>query len=191
MPDVLLTRHEAEGHLPDVCMCCGARATIRINRVFLASDPEVKGPSGFLEVFAIRLLIAIADAPRIRVRTSFCERHRHYWSLRSVILFGGLAGMLAVIVLGFLVVALLMTVGKVDAPWLSCCVIVPFLLYLVAWVIPARQVGSSSIRARLAEGGEVLLMNVGEAYVVAVRAARRPPRPPPLPDSYDYPGKSG
>jgi hypothetical protein len=183
MPEIVLARHEAKGNLPDACMCCGEPATTWITRTFLARAPEVPGPSVFMEVFAVRLLLATANVPRFHLRTSFCEQHRHYWTLRAGLLFGGLAGMAAVLVLGGLTVVYLMTVQKVDAPWLSCCVIVPFLLFLVVWIIPTMRLRSTSIRARRAKDGGVLLMNVGERYVAAVRAARR--TPPPLPDWYD------
>src|SRR2546430_2215392 len=113
MPDVLLTRHEADGNLPAVCMCCGAPATTWVSRTFLAHDPAVSGPSGFLEVFAVRLLLATADTPQFRLRTSFCAEHRNYWHVRSVLLYGGIGGLVAVLLLGGAVVALLMTVGKV------------------------------------------------------------------------------
>ena len=191
MPDILLTSDEADGNLPGVCMCCGEQATTWITRTFLAHDPTVQGPSVFLEIFAVRLLLATADTPRFRLRTSFCHQHRNYWYLRSVLLYGGLGGMIAVLVLGAVVIALLMTVGKVDAPWLSCCMIGPFLLYLIVWIIPLMRMKSNTILARLTDDDTVLLKNVGEPYIVAVHAARLPPRPPPLPDSYDYPGKSG
>jgi hypothetical protein len=187
MPEILLARHEAKGDLPDACMCCGARATTWITRTFFARAPEVKGPSVFLEVFAVRLLLATVNAPRFDLRTSFCERHRSYWTVRSALLFGGLAGLGAILVLGFVAVALLLTVGKVDAPWLSCVVIGPFLLFLVAWIIPTTRLMRASIRAQRAEDGGVLLINVGNEYVEAVRAARR--TPPPLPDWYDPSGK--
>jgi len=191
MPEILLTPHEAEGNLPNVCMCCGERATTRVTRTFLAREPAAPGPSVFWEVFAVRLLIAAADTPRFRLRTSFCDQHSNYWALRSYLLFGGLAGMFVVLALGAVVVALLMTVGKVDAPWLSCCMIGPFLLFMIVWIIPVMRMKTNSIVARLADNDAVLLKNVDESYIAAVRSARRPPRPPPLPDSYDYPGKNG
>ena len=39
-------------------MCCGEPATAWATRTFLARDPVVAGPSAFLEVFAVRLLLA-------------------------------------------------------------------------------------------------------------------------------------
>ncbi len=172
MPDVRLTRAEEDGNLPQVCMCCGAPATAWVERNFLAHDPAVRGPSVFWEVFAIRLLIAAANTPRVRLRTSFCPRHRHYWHLRAALAFGGLAGMLAVLFIGLLGTILLIAVAKVDAPWLSCCAIVPFLAYIVPWIIAIKLVQDRTIRARLGKGDAIILQNVSERYVTALEEQR-------------------
>src|SRR5262249_13699340 len=148
---------------------------------FMLRDPHVPGPSVFWEVLAVRMVLAAAKAPRLRLPTPLCERHRNYWRFRSALVYGGLAGMLAVLlgglVAGLVAVILLITVARVDKPWLSCCVVVPFLLYLLAWVIPVRAVMSGTIRARLTEDDRVVLQNVGEGYAAAVEAARRRQRP--------------
>jgi hypothetical protein len=173
MPDIHLTDEEAD-HLPELCMCCGEPATTWVKRTFMTQDPVIGGPSGFVEVFAIRMLLATAATPTFKFRTSFCNSHRHYWLIRSVALFGGIGGMFAVLLAGGLIVAFLMGVMKVDAPWLSCCAIGPFLLFLIVWIIPLKILQSNTIRARLNDDG-VLLVNVGERYVAAVKAARQSP----------------
>jgi hypothetical protein len=173
MPDLRLTRDEEKGALPDVCMCCGAPATACVERTFLLRDPNVPGPSGFAEVFLVRLAVAAANAPRLRLRTSFCEQHRHYWGLRSAILFGGLAGLLVALLAGFACVIYLLSVRKVDSPLLSCCVLVPVFLILIPWVISLKLMTTGTIRARVAEDGAVILQNVDERYVAAVNAARQ------------------
>jgi hypothetical protein len=176
MADVRLTRDEAEGQLPNVCTCCGEPASAWAEKTFMLRDPAVHGPSGFAEVHAARLLIAAAQAPRLRLRTSFCPRHRHYWSLRRALVFGGLAGLFAVLLCGVGVVVFLFAVVKVDAPWPAAFLIVPFLLYLPAWLIPLKLVQARTIRARLTgEDDRATLQNVGEGYVAAVKAARQRP----------------
>jgi hypothetical protein len=156
-------------------MSCGDPATAWVEQTFLLQAPTVQGPSVFVEILAARLLYAAANAPRLRLRTSFCERHRHYWSLRFALVFGGLAGLLAVLLGGIAVVVFLFAVVKVDAPWPSACVIVPLILFLVAWLIPMKFVMANTIRARLTEDDAVTLLNVGERYATAVVAARQPP----------------
>jgi hypothetical protein len=175
MAEVLLTRDEEKGRLPAACMVCGERATAWVEKTFMLRDPAVHGPSGFAEVHAARLVIAAAQAPRLRLRTSFCESHRHYWALRLGLLLGGLAGLLAVLLAGVAVVVFLFAVVKVDAPWPAAFVIVPFLLYLPAWLVPLKLVQAGTIRARLTGDDRVALQNVGEGYVAALQAARQRP----------------
>jgi hypothetical protein len=180
MADIRLTRDEERGALPDVCMCCGQPAVTRVDHTFLLRDPHVPGPSVFWEVFALRLLIASAQAPRLRLQTTFCEQHRQYWTFRAFLVFGGLVGLAAIVVGGLVFVILLITVAKVDEPWLGCCVMGPLLLYLPAWVIPSMRMMSTTIRARLTEDEAVVLQNVAEGFVTAVRATRSlRPRPAP------------
>jgi hypothetical protein len=178
MPDVRLTRKEEKGVLPDVCMCCGAPATAWVERTFLLRDPHVPGPSGFVEVFLVRLAVAAANAPRFRLRTSFCPQHRRYWLIRSGLLFGGLAALLAALVVGFAFVAYLLKVHKFDSPLLTCCILVPTFLVLIPWVVAARMMTTNTMRVRVAEDDAVVLQNVDERYVAAVEAARQRPRPP-------------
>jgi hypothetical protein len=175
MPTVYLSQKEADGELPTICMCCGKPANIWVNRSFLKHEPPVKGPSVFLEIFALRLLLAMATTPTFHLRTSFCESHRYYWLWRSVLVFGGIGAMIAVIFGGLVFVALLIFIAKVDAPWLSCCVIGPFLLFLIAWVIPLKLTMGNTIRARLMEDGRIALTNVDESYVAAVEALQKHP----------------
>jgi hypothetical protein len=175
MADVVLTRDEEGGRLPAACMCCGQPATAWVEKTFLLRDPAVVGPSGFAEVYAARLLIAAAGAPRLRLRTSFCESHQLYWTLRLGLLLGGLVGLGAVLAGGLAVVVFFFAVVKVEAPWPVAFVLVPFVVYLAAWVVPLKLVQARTIRARLTGDDEVVLQNVGDGYVAALEAARQRP----------------
>src|SRR5260370_42275699 len=77
MAEVRLTRAEAEGDLPAVCMCCGAPATAWVTRSLLLRQPLIGGPRFQpAAVLLIRSVIALAGVPRLRLRPSFSERHR-------------------------------------------------------------------------------------------------------------------
>jgi hypothetical protein len=171
--DVRLTRDQAEGALPDVCMCCGAPATVWINRTFMLHEPVVHGRSVLAEIYIVQFLFAAAKTARLNLRTSFCPRHRHYWALRFALIFGGLGGMFVVLFGGLSVVVFLFAVVKVDSPWPTGCVLVPLIAYLVAWIITMKLVMDRSIRARLTEDGEIALQNVGVHYIEAIKAGRR------------------
>ena len=191
MPDVRLTSKEEEGALPAVCMCCGAPATFWAQRTFLLQDPAVRGPSVFAEIYLVRLLLATAKTPRFRLRTSFCEQHRHYWNMRFALVFGGLAGLFAVLFGGLAVVVFLLAVAKVDAPWPSACVIVPVILYVLAWVLPMKLVMGKSIRARLTEDDRIAVQNVDERYIAAIKAQRQQPGAPVAAVTSSPPGLAG
>jgi hypothetical protein len=172
--EVRLTRAEAEGDLPAACMCCGAPATAWVTRSLLLRSPVVGGPRVQpAEVLLIRTIIALAGVPRLRLRTSFCDRHRWYWHLRFGLLFGGLAGLLAFLVGGFVVLAVVLARTKTQSHWPDGLLLLGLLLYLTAWLVPTALVSRKTIRVRGAEGGVVDLYHVGEPYVAALLARRR------------------
>jgi hypothetical protein len=117
------------------------------------------------------------NVERIKLQTSFCPHHRHYWTWRYLLIFGGLAGFFAVLIGGFTCVGLLIGVAKVDKPWVSAFVIGPVLLYLVAWIIPTKLITQNSIRVRLLADDAVELQNVDQRYIDAVKAQREPSHP--------------
>jgi hypothetical protein len=174
MAEVRLTRAEAEGDLPAVCMCCGAPATAWVTRTLPLRPPVVGGPRFQpAEVLLIRTVIALAGLPRLRLRTSFCEGHRYYWHLRFGLLFGGLAGLLALLIGGFAVVAVVLARTKTQSHWPDGLLLLGVLLYLAAWLVPTVLVSRKTIRVRGAEGGVVELCHVGEPYVAALLARRQ------------------
>lgn len=173
MADVHLTRSEADGDLPAACMCCGKPASVWVERTFLKRQPGVPGPSGFAEIFVLRLLIAAASTPTFKFRTSFCEQHRHYWRIRTYLTFGAIGGLFVVLFGGLAVTILLIAVVGPNAPWVGACAIVPFLVYVFGVLIPLKLlVVNRIIRARNAEDDGVELSNVGEGYVAALKTHR-------------------
>ena len=173
MPDVHLTRCEADGDLPAACMCCGKPASVWIERRFMKHQPGVRGPSGFQEIFVLRLLIAAASTPTFKLRTSFCEQHRHYWIVRNFLMFGGIGGLFIVLFGGLAVTILLIAVVGPNAPWVGACAIVPVLIYIFGLLIPLKLlVLSRTIWAQSAGDGGVELRNIGDDYVVALKTHR-------------------
>jgi hypothetical protein len=174
MPDVHLTRGEANGDLPAACMCCGKPASVWVERTFMKHEPGVQGPSGFQEIYVLRLLIAVANTPTFQLRTSFCDEHRYYWQIRNFVTFGSLAGLFVVLFggLAFTILLIAVIVGP-DAPWVGACAIVPVLVYIFGVLIPLKLlVVSRIIRARNTEDDGVELSNVGEGYVAALKKHR-------------------
>jgi len=91
MPDVLVTREQAEGKLPALCMCCGAPASVFVTRTLALKDPCATGRRfEYAEVALVTMMANLATTRWVRLRTAFCQEHRHYWNWRWVLLFGGL-----------------------------------------------------------------------------------------------------
>jgi hypothetical protein len=174
MPDVHLTRGEADGDLPAACMCCGKPASVWIERTFMKHQPGVSGPSGFAEILVLRLLIAAASTPTFKFRTSFCDEHRHYWQIRTFLTFGAIGGLFVVLFggLAFTLFLIAVVVGP-NAPWVGACAIVPVLVYIFGVLIPLKVlVINRIIRARNAEDDGVLLYNIGDEYAAALAKHR-------------------
>ena len=100
MASIQLSRYEAEeGDLPDVCMCCGVPATERKRRRFI-SHPlwvYVLLPWGYI-LYAI---VAAILTEHIRCYTLFCPRHKNYFLVRNLFIWGLLIVILVLLVGGF------------------------------------------------------------------------------------------
>jgi hypothetical protein len=97
MASIQLSRYEAEeGELPNVCMCCGTVATERKRRVFISHPLWVYLllPMGYLPY----VVVAAVLTQRTRCYTLFCSRHKNYWRNRTLLIWGALPVILALII---------------------------------------------------------------------------------------------
>jgi hypothetical protein len=172
MASIQLTRREAEtGDLPDVCMRCGAPATVRKRRMFV-SHPlwvYVLLPFGYLPY----VIVAAILTQRTRCYTHFCRRHKNHWVYRALIIWGAFPVLLALIVSGWVLVASLENVGgkgMVDRLVGTMCVgdIVLMLLWLMS--IPLIQL--TAIHPGDVTERRLTLKRVAPAFVEAVRNYR-------------------
>ena len=173
MAEIFLTREEAKGDLPALCMCCGAPAKTRVTRSFMLRDPEVSG-GPFLEMRAIQAIAAHATVPRLSLPTYFCEQHRHYWHLRDGLKWGGLAGLLTLVFGGVAMIATLIFTIDFKSRWPEGCFLFTFVLYAIGWGTSMNRLVRNTMRARRHGDGRILLQNVGEEYVAALPAQRQP-----------------
>lgn len=172
MASIKLSRYEAEeGDLPDVCMCCGAEATERQRRRFV-SHPfwvYVLLPFGLIP-YAI---VAIILTEHIRCYTLFCPRHKNYFRVRNLFVWGSLLGILVFIVGGFFLAGLL--AGRVDKSsqdivFGSLCFGTVLLLFCWLISIPISQV--MAIHPADATERSLILKRVSPDFVEAVRQHR-------------------
>ncbi len=175
MAEVFLTREEAEGDLPALCMCCGAAATTRVTRRFMLRDPEIGGPGvQFAEILAIQRIVALANVPRLSLPTYFCDRHRYYWHLRECLRWGGLAALLTLGFGGLAMAATIIFTTKTESHWPDGCLLFTLVLYMIAWLVPMSRLLRNTIRASRHGDGRILLQHVGAEYVAGLLAQRQP-----------------
>ncbi|HZZ76890.1 MAG TPA: hypothetical protein VFE62_00130 [Gemmataceae bacterium] len=129
------------------------------------------------EIAAIKAIHALATSDYIQLRTSFCEKHRHYWTIKKIVMFGGVAlfffSMFLTAALG-----LAATINRRDphpilAGMAVCCAVIGFFGFIIPLVIVWRR----PIRAFGLDKGLVVVDNVSDAYADAVKATRRPQEP--------------
>src|SRR5262245_66176532 len=82
MPKVQLSREEAEdGHLPEICMQCGAQAWKQWPKAFSWYPPWV----GVLILGGVLpfVIVAAVLTKRMTVRAPLCDEHLNHWSWRA------------------------------------------------------------------------------------------------------------
>lgn len=187
MAEILVSREEVELRLPPVCICCGAPSTFWQSKRFIVEPmptimPTARAASLFL------LMRHLANAERLTLRSCFCDEHRDHWRRGNVLLFGGLAGLLALITIGIALMVWLSLKTESSSRWAEGFFLLSVLGYAVAWGIALTLTMSKKIRAQgMADG--ILLQNVGDGFVAALerarqeRASQNGPTPPTVPAS--------
>jgi hypothetical protein len=173
MAHVVITREEAEseGKLPAVCMCCGAAATAWVTRRLMLKPPRYNQVE-LAEVAIFKAVHALASSPYVRLRTSFCDQHRHYWTIKLIVLFGGMLMFFGAMFLTF-VLALVATINRPQPhTGLAALAVATALLGLVGWLVPLLIIWRKPIRALGMEQGLIIVDNVSDSYANAVHATR-------------------
>lgn len=168
MASLKLSRYEAEeGDLPDVCMRCGAEATEAKRRRF-TSHPlwvYVLLPFGWVP-YAI---VAIILTEHIRCYTLFCPRHKDYFLIRSLFVWGALLLILAFIVGGLILAGSMSGRGRGTAgDFLFGFWCIGTVVLLLCWLIsiPISQV--MEIHPAEATQRHLVLKRVSPEFVDAV-----------------------
>ena len=118
-------------------MCCGAAGEHRVPKTFLLRELNLGRGVQFAEVVAARAIHGLATAPRIRLLTSFCDAHRHYWRIRFALLFGGLIGLFALAIPGIIFAVIMITVVRTESRLPDALVFLTVAGYLAVWIPPA------------------------------------------------------
>ncbi len=180
MGHVVIMREEAEkvGKLSAVCMCCGALATVWVTRRLMLKPPR-SNQVELAEVAIFKTIHALATSPYVQLRTSFCDQHRHYWTIRLIVLFGGMLMFFAALFLA-LVLGLVATINRPQPhKGLVAMAVIFVLLGLLGWLVPLLILWRNPIRAMGLDQGPLIVDNVSESYAHTVQATR--PRAEPIP----------
>jgi membrane protein YqaA with SNARE-associated domain len=98
---VVLNRPEIDGDLPDVCLCCGKRATVRREKTFLTHQVRAHVGTGLGALVALGFLLGdvvqAASSPRLQLQAPFCSAHRNHWEQQKWITWGGIAALVFVL----------------------------------------------------------------------------------------------
>jgi hypothetical protein len=172
MARLRLSRSEVEDDLlPAVCMCCGAPAAVRKTKAFAWDQPGILSVLLLLGIciwplLLVGLLIAVLNTRRMQVRVPLCEAHQHYWRLRTLFTFGGLA---AFLVLGVLLVLAWRSRPSVLAELLPVLVLGTLLAGAI-WLVTAAILQQHSIRPTEITPRGITLVNVSPRFIQALQA---------------------
>jgi hypothetical protein len=175
MASIQLTRREAEeGDLPDVCMRCGAPATVRKRRMFV-SHPlwvYVLLPIGYLPY----VIVAAIMTQRVRCYTLFCGRHKNHWLYRALFIWGAFVLMIALIVGSFAVVISMETQLKKSTDAFVGILCFGSLGLMFCWLISIPIMQLTAIHPGDVTERRLTLKRVSPTFVDAVRDYRERPR---------------
>jgi hypothetical protein len=177
MAHIRLHVQQADGHLPMVCMRCGAPATV-VRTKKLSWYPRwivlvavlLCGLPGMI----VALVLYLALRKTARLQAPLCEEHQGHWSTRLII--NSVAGVLAAVLgsggfIAYIVVASGNRPRFPDAELLEPLLCLGSIAIFVLWVIIAAVLYNSSIRPDEITATHILLNGVSEAFVDAVEEA--------------------
>jgi hypothetical protein len=176
MASIQLTRREAEeGDLPEVCMRCGAPATVRKRRMFVSHPLWVYLllPAGYLPY----VIVAAVLTQRVRCYTHFCPQHKNHWLFRGLIVWCAFVALLALIVGSFaIVISMEQQLGKDTTGSLFGFLCIGSTLLMFCWLISIPIMQLTAIHPGEVTERRLTLKCVSPAFVDAVRNHRERPR---------------
>ncbi len=177
LTSIKLPADQLETALPPACMCCGQAAEHEYVKSLSIRPPDL-GPTPVAGArLAVRAFKDFSNAPKINLRCTLCTEHQNYWRDRLILLLGGMIGFFALAIVGGILVALLVTVGKVKSRWPEALLFLTPVVYLAVWIYASHRVLSKSIRARGDLEGEIEIQNVSEGYAEQFEEYRNRPTP--------------
>jgi hypothetical protein len=168
MATIRLGRSECEnGHLPLVCMRCGAAAKEVVRQRFTWRPPWIIWAFFFCVVPYVVLALALNRS--MRVQAPLCSEHRRHWANRK--LFNRLT---AVVLTSYVIFFTLLTstdpLPRQLRDQVADIFCLSFPLALLVGAIAATAWDFSSIRAQRIDDHSITLEGVAPGFVAAVQA---------------------
>lgn len=156
--------------LPDVCMQCGLPATVHKSKKF-SWCPQWVWILLFCGGIPVVVILSLILTKRRRVNVPFCEDHKNHWLWRILVTLGGL------LVCGAIgVAALAFNDNRGNDNPLGGYLCAATLIGLLAWIIAAAIIQSTSIRPTEITDTSITLAGVSKTFVEAYEEewSRRP-----------------
>jgi hypothetical protein len=152
-----------DDELPDVCMKCGAPATVRKAKTF-------SWHPGWVYVLLLLgllpfVIVALVMTKRRTVRAPLCDAHRNHWLWRTLVILGSFFGLFAVAFVVFIASVQPDPRGaQTDFTGWAClgCV-----LALFVWVILAAVLSMTAVRAAEITDRSITLVGVSREFADA------------------------
>jgi hypothetical protein len=160
MADVRLDFEDLNAdELPDLCMKCGAPATVRKSKTFSWIPPWARFMGG---------LIALAFQKRRSVNVPLCEEHKNHWAWRHMVTWFGLLAILLVFFGGVAVMA----TGRTGEEIGGIIMLLAGLLF-IAWVITIAIVWYTAINPNEITDYTITLRGIHPEWVRAYHEQAR------------------
>jgi hypothetical protein len=169
MANIRVRIRDANGGLPNVCMCCGEPATVTKSKNMSWYPPwcAVLIVAGILPWAIVVAMLT----KRAQVQAPFCDDHKGHWLYRTLLLIGTFFLFTALGVGAFILAAKLEMPGRPnDYAGYAC--IGSAILGLI-WAILFVVVRYTSVRPSEITDQEIVLDGVCDRFVNAVRADTR------------------
>ncbi len=168
MAEVRVNLDDADGRLPDVCMCCGEEATTTTTKNMSWCPPWV----GVLVLVAVPvyLVVMLIMTKRAKVQVPLCEDHKGHWFNRHLIVWGSFA---LVALLGLAIFIMMMALPREHTDRIGPFACIGGLVLFIAWLVVLIVCQSTAIRPKEITDDDITLQGVSEAFVDAVEDAYR------------------
>ena len=167
MAQIRLRLREADGGLPNVCLCCGQEATVTKDKT-LSWFPRWVIVLLFVNILLYAIVASIMTK-KARLQAPLCDEHKGHWFKRGLLMWGTffLFGLLGV---GGFVIAGNLPRPNDDYMGIACAA---GAVFFVIWLVIVVVAQYTAIRPSEITDEEIVLKGVSQEFVDAVEESDR------------------